>query len=206
MIAFLNGSLDMVYEDRAIIDVNGIGYNVFISQATASSLPPVGNVIKLYTYTSVREDAIWLYGFLTNDELMLFKKLISVNGVGPKAGLSLLSFLSADDLRFAILSGDIALISKAQGIGKKTAERIVLDLKDKLNWNTDYISKEVSGNVNTINPIAASEDSLKKKEAVSALCALGYSSADAHKAVNNVIIDDNDEVEEILKEALKYLL
>lgn len=204
MIAFVNGKLDMVFEDRAVIDVNGIGYNVFISQATASTLPSVGEEVKLYTYTSVREDAIWLYGFLTNDELMLFKKLISVNGVGPKAGLSLLSFLTADNLRFAILSGDISLISKAQGIGKKTAERIVLDLKDKLNWNTDYISKEIKVNSSKVDDNEI--DSSIKKEAVGALCALGYSSSDAHKAVNSVDIDDNSTVEDVLKNALKYLL
>jgi len=201
MISFIKGNLDSVFEDKAIIDVNGIGYNVIVSESTLSELPPIGNEVKLYTYLSVREDAMWLYGFRSQEDLLLFKKLITVNGVGPKAGLSLLSFLSADDLRFAILSSDITLISKAQGIGKKTAERIVLDLKDKLNWNTDYIAKEIKINNETVNI-----ETGIKKEAIEALVALGYTSSDAYKAVNTVSIKENYTVEDILKDALKNLL
>ena len=137
MIGFVHGILEELTKDCAVLDVNGFGINVNISTSTASFLPPLGEEVKLYTYTCVREDSFSLYGFSSKDELELFKKLITVNGIGPRGGLSLLSAVSADDLRFAILSGDVKLISSAPGIGKKTAERVVLDLKDKLSWNAD---------------------------------------------------------------------
>lgn len=203
MIAFVHGILEDIYDDRAVVEVNGIGINVFISSFTASLLPPTGEDVKLYTYTCVREDAFLLYGFLSKDELELFKKLISVNGVGPKAGLSVLSIATADDIRFAILSGDVKLISKAPGIGKKTAERIVLDLKDKFSYNTGYIQKEI--NNNQLNTNTSIETGIKS-EAVMALSALGYLSSEAHKAVNEVNITESMDVEDVLKEALKHLL
>ena len=106
MIAFVRGEIENISEDHAVIDVGGIGYNVRISSGTAGRLPGIGREVKLYTYTCVREDAFWLYGFLSRDELELFKLLITVNGIGPKGGLAILSVLSADDLRFAIISGD----------------------------------------------------------------------------------------------------
>ncbi|MBR4768681.1 MAG: Holliday junction branch migration protein RuvA, partial [Lachnospiraceae bacterium] len=120
MIAYVNGILADIYEDRAVVDVGGIGMNVFISVSTASMLPGIGEEVKLYTYTLVREDTFSLYGFLSRDELALFKRLITVSGIGPKGGLSILSVMNADDLRFAILSGDSKLIATAPGIGKKT--------------------------------------------------------------------------------------
>jgi len=203
LIAFVHGILEDIYDDRAVVEVNGIGINVFISSFTASLLPPTGEDVKLYTYTCVREDAFLLYGFLSKDELELFKKLISVNGVGPKAGLSVLSIATADDIRFAILSGDVKLISKAPGIGKKTAERIVLDLKDKFSYNTGYIQKEI--NNNQLNTNTSIETGIKS-EAVMALSALGYLSSEAHKAVNEVNITESMDVEDVLKEALKHLL
>lgn len=202
MIGFVHGILEELTKDCAVLDVNGFGINVNISTSTASFLPPLGEEVKLYTYTCVREDSFSLYGFSSKDELELFKKLITVNGIGPKGGLSLLSAVSADDLRFAILSGDVKLISSAPGIGKKTAERVVLDLKDKLSWNADLFEKDIvkNTNINTVTP-----DSGIKKEAVAALVALGYSSADAHKAVNSVNITDDMDSEAILKDALKAL-
>lgn len=202
MIGFVHGILEELTKDCAVLDVNGFGINVNISTSTASYLPPLGEEVKLYTYTCVREDSFSLYGFSSKDELELFKKLITVNGIGPKGGLSLLSAVSADDLRFAILSGDVKLISSAPGIGKKTAERVVLDLKDKLSWNTDLFEKDIVKNANIET---ASSDSGIKKEAVAALVALGYSSADAHKAVNSVNITDDMDSEAILKDALKAL-
>ena len=203
MIAYVDGTLEYIYEDRAVVDVNGMGINVLICAKTAALLPGVGNKIRLYTYTAVREDSFTLYGFINQDELELFKKLISVNGIGPKNALGLLSAFSADDLRFAILSADVNLISKAPGIGKKSAERIILDLKDKLKWNSDLVSKEISGN---LNMTANSELSLVKNEAVAALTALGYNTSDAHRAVNAVEYSDDMDVEDVLKEALKQLI
>ena len=132
MIAFVKGRIEDITEENVVVDTGNIGYNVKISTGTASLLPGVDAEVKLYTYTCVREDMFSLYGFLTRDDLEVFKKLITVNGIGPKGGLAILSVMSADDLRFAIISGDAAAISKAPGIGKKTAERVILDLKDKI--------------------------------------------------------------------------
>ena len=203
MIAFVDGILESVYEDRAVIDINGLGFNVFISNMTMSLLPSVGSKIRLYTYTSVREDAFLLYGFLSRDELNLFRKLISVNGVGPKGGLSILSLGSSEDIRFAILSGDTKLISAASGIGKKTAERIVLELHDKLSYNEEMISREIGKGAATLNSMGTTSN---QKEAAAALVALGYSSAEANKAVMEAGSDANDDVEDILKKALKVIL
>ncbi len=132
MIAFVKGKIEDLSEENVVVDVGGVGINVKISAGTFNLLPGMGGEVKLYTYTSVREDAFNLFGFLTRDELELFKKLITVNGIGPKGGLSILSVMSADELRFAIVSGDWAAIAKAPGVGKKTAERVILDLRDKI--------------------------------------------------------------------------
>ena len=132
MIAFVSGILSDSTEDAAVVDVSGVGYRVLVSPGTLDKLPAVGTPVKLYTYFCVREDALLLYGFLTKEELGLFKQLITVSGIGPKAGLSLLSVMSVDDLRFAIFSADARAIAKAPGVGKKTAERLVLELKDKI--------------------------------------------------------------------------
>lgn len=200
MIAHINGILDDIYEDRVVIDVNGVGYNIYVSSNTLSALPPMGENVKLYTHTVVREDAFILFGFLNKDELFLFKKIITVSGIGPKGGLAFFNILSADDLRFAILSGDAKLLSSAPGIGKKTAEKLILELKDKLEWNKDFIAKEININNNATPSLTGI-----KNEAVSALVALGYGSREAHEAVSKVDIADDD-VEAVLKEALKQLL
>lgn len=204
MIAFVNGIIDDIYIDHVVIDVNGIGYNVNISSYTSANLPSIGSNVKLYTYTQVREDAFLLYGFMSKGELNLFKKLITVNGVGPKAGLSILSIATPDDIRFAILSGDLKLISSAPGIGKKSAERIILDLKDKLTYDEKMIQKEVLINNNFRHP--DDNENKNSNEAVNALTALGYSFNEAKMAISKINIEDTMDVEDILKEALKVLL
>lgn len=132
MIAYVKGTVEDITEDNAVVDVGGIGYNVRISADTAARLPGIGERVKLYTYTSVREDAIQLFGFLSKNDLDIFKKCITVSGIGPKGGLAILSVLDADSLRFAILSGDVKAITKAPGIGARTAERLILELKGKI--------------------------------------------------------------------------
>lgn len=205
MIAYVNGILEDIQEDRAVIDVGGIGFNVFISVNTASSLPAVGEEVRLYTYTLVREDMFSLYGFLTRDELSLFKRLITVSGIGPKGGLSILSVMSADDLRFAILSGDSRLIATAPGIGKKTAEKVILDLRDKIAGDDRMINKNALDKGFLAK--GKKEESVPvKTDAVNALVALGYGSREAYAAVNAVEISPEDDVEAVLKEALKNLL
>ncbi len=197
MFAYLNGILADVSEDNCVIDVHDIGYNVKISGQTVSRLPGIGEMVKLYTYTSVKEDAFWLFGFLRKDELDLFKVLITVNGIGPKGALSLLSAMDADGLRMAIVSQDVKMISKAPGIGKRTAERLILELKDKLAITTSMIAREIQQYQAT--PIT---DSVNKKEAVDALVALGYGQSESMNAVNQVEGADDMEVGALLKAAL----
>ena len=201
MIAFVKGRIDDISEENVVLDVGGIGYNIKISTGTAASLPGIGEEIKLYTYTCVREDMFSLFGFLTRDELEIFKKLITVNGIGPKGGLAILSTMSADDLRFAIISGDAASISKAPGIGKKTAERVILDLKDKISIEDTLVQKEI----HQYSDSNGRGDQHAKNEAVEALTALGYSATDALHAVKAVQIEDDMDVETVLKLALKNM-
>lgn len=201
MIAFVKGNLADVESDRVIIDVGGIGYNVFVSSYTIGRLPLEGNVVKLYTYLNVKEDLMQLYGFLTKDELRIFKLLIAVNGIGPKGGLGILSYLTPDDLRFAVMANDVKAISAAPGIGKKTAEKLILELKDQL--GTIETTEAVDAERITGNFIPSKE---MQTEAVQALVALGYGSTEALRAVTNVMTDQEESVEEILKKALKFLI
>ena len=201
MIAYVNGILEDVNEENAVLDVNGIGYNIRISADTASRLPGSGEPVRLYTYTCVREDAFLLYGFLSKSDLDIFKKLITVNGLGPKGGLAILSVMDADELRYAIMSGDAKAISQAPGIGAKTAQRVILDLKDKITIDDVLISKEISATANGSFHI----DSIQKQEAVEALVSLGYGQAESAKAVNAIEGIENMDSGAILKAALKRM-
>ena len=205
MIAYVNGILESIEEGLAIVDVGGVGMNVFISGSTMDRMPGIGEAVKLYTYTSVKEDSFTLYGFLSRDELSLFKMLISVNGIGPKGGLSILSVMTPDDLRFAIMAGDAGTISKAPGVGKKTAERITLELRDKIKATEDDMLR--SSSAVTLDDLTG-EASSARDEAVAALVALGYNSSDAMKAVRKVLAENDSasgDTEILLKLALKEI-
>lgn len=199
MYAYFKGKIAVKEPDLVIIEVAGIGYNIRISSGTASLLPPVGEEAKLYTYTAVREDAIALYGFLTKDDLDIFKLLIGVNGIGPKGGQSILSVMSPDELRFAILSGDAKMIAKAPGIGAKTAQRIILDMRDKVSLEDTLHTGEEEIRVDP-----SVSDVLR--EAVEALTALGYGVTEATRAVKAVKDAEQMTVEDILKASLKHLI
>ncbi len=199
MYAYFRGKIAAKEPDLVIIEVNGIGYNIRISAGTASLLPPAGEEAKLYTYTSVREDAIALYGFLTKDDLDIFKLLIGVNGIGPKGGQSILSVMSPDELRFAVLSGDAKMIAKAPGIGAKTAQRIILDMKDKVS-----LEDTLRTDAEEIKTDSSISDSVR--EAVEALSALGYGITEATRAVKAVKDAEQMAVEDILKASLKHLI
>lgn len=200
MFAYISGILEDLDIDNAVIDVQGMGFNVKISTDTASRLPGIGEMVKLYTYTLVREDAFSLYGFLSRNELNIFKQCITVNGIGPKGALAILSTLDADSLRFAIMSGDTKAIAKAPGIGAKTAERLILDLKDKIKIDDTLINKEIK-----LYGTQISTNDPQQKEAVDALVALGYGQSEAMKAVS--AIENIGELDSgaILKAALKHL-
>lgn len=202
MIAYVNGIIDDITDENTVIDVGGVGYNVKISADTAARLPGIGEPVKLYTYTNVKEDAFQLFGFLSRNDLEIFKKCITVNGIGPKGALAILSVLDADSLRFAIMSGDVKAISKAPGIGAKTAERLILELKDKIKIDDTMISREIDS-YDASGEAAA--DSAQKKEAVAALVALGYGQAESVKAVNAIEGIENMDSGAVLKAALKKL-
>lgn len=203
MIQYIRGELAALEEDRIIVDVGGIGYGIFMSVQSMSSLPPIGSEVRIYTYLNVKEDAMQLFGFLTRDDLSVFKLLIGVNGIGPKGGQAVLSVLSPDDLRFAVLSNDVKAISAAPGIGKKTAEKVILELKDKLSFE-DALDHAVSGQSD--NHSVQNGGGEVQSEAVQALVALGYGSTEALKAVKQVEISEDTDVETVLKKALKNMM
>ena len=200
MFAYVNGFLEDATVDNAVIDVNGFGINVRISADTASRLPGIGEEVRLYTYTYVKEDAFLLYGFLSRSDLEMFKLCITVSGIGPKGALAILSVMDADSLRFAIMSGDAKAISRAPGVGARTAQRLILELKDKLSLE-DAFEQKLAKNDNPVQNKAKGA----KNEAIEALVALGYSSSEALKALNGIEITDDTDVEDILKAALKNM-
>lgn len=201
MISYIRGELVAVEKEKVIIDVGGVGYGIFMPESAMGLLPQMGNEVKLYTYLNVREDAMQLFGFLTRDDLEIFKLLIGVSGIGPKGGLSILSKLTADDLRFAIMSGDSKAISAAPGIGKKTAEKVIIELKDKL--DIEQILNPSDSETKSAIKMDSSANAVQS-EAAQALVALGYGSTESLKAVNKVN-SENMTVEEVLKQALKNL-
>lgn len=201
MINYLKGELSQVSDNYAIIEVNNIGYEVSLPSSTIAQLPPVGRDIKIYTYLHVREDAMSLYGFNSKDDLEMFKLLITVNGIGPKGALGILSAITADDIRFAVLAEDTATISKAPGVGKKTASKLILELKDKFKLETAFEQKlQNQGELVHTNSIAG-----MKEEAVSALTVLGYTAAESLRIVNGLDITEDMTSEDILKLSLKKI-
>ncbi len=204
MFAYVKGIVAGIAQDCCVIDVHDVGINIHISAQTAAKLPGIGEEVRLYTYTSVREDAFWLYGFLTKGDLEMFKRCITVSGIGPKGALGLLSVMDGDQLRFAILAQDVKAISQAPGIGKRTAERLVLELKEKLDYETADIAREAG--IQMENQGAGSIlDHPGKREAVEALVALGYSQTEAMRAVSRVEGADTMDSGVLLKQALKKM-
>lgn len=196
MIASLNGKLLYSDSSSAVIECCGVGYRCFISMKTAADLPSVGTQTFLHTLLVVREDAMDLYGFTTKAELDCFKLITSVNGVGPKIGIALLSEFTPDKLSLFIASGDSGALTSASGVGSKLAQRIVLELKDKLGNGT------LTGYENTAKSGIASSGS-NVSDAIAALISLGFSRSEASSAVSK--LDPNTNADELIKNALKYL-
>lgn len=201
MIAYIKGSLSMVTDSEIIVENGGIGYRIMVPTSLAGGLPHMGSEVCVHTYMNVREDAVQLFGFLEMDDLEMFGKLITVNGIGPKAALGILSAMSSDDLRFAILSDDVKAISKAPGIGPKTAGKLILELKDKVDLEEAF-EKKLS-NVQKREKENACADDGVVSEAVSALVALGYSQSEALKSVKSVDITPDMTAGQLLREGLK---
>lgn len=202
MISYIRGILAEKNEDSAVVEAHGVGYQIFVPVPVLSELPPLGESVKIYTYFSVREDGMSLFGFLSRQDLAMFKQLIGVNGIGPKSALGILSALRPDVLRMAVASGDAKTISRAPGVGPKTAQRIILDLKDKIRPE-DVLAGGLEESLAVPEEISGVGQA--GKEAVEALTALGYSAAEAAGAVKKVKITEEMTAEDVLKGALRHL-
>lgn len=201
MIGFVNGEIEDIYEDRVLVDCGFMGYNIFVSGNVIDNCC-IGDEVKLYTYLSVREDAMNLFGFLTKDELGVFKLLITVNGIGPKGALAILTIMTPNELRFAVAAEDSKLISKAPGVGAKTAQKVILELKDKLNIE-DALSSDKHMTLDT--KATATGATRNMTDAVEVLVALGYSQSESLKAVKAIGVSNDMETEDIVKLALKNI-
>ena len=197
MIAFIKGTVDSLSEGKMILESHGIGYELNIPASMFDAGVREGEELKIYTHMSVREDGISLFGFLSREDLEIYRMLIGVSGIGPKAALAVLSTLTADNLRFAVLSEDVQAIAKTPGIGKKTAQKLILELKDKFDLQEAFEQK-LAGNQAAGEPDAF-------QDAVQALTALGYSGTEALQAVKKVEITEGMDSEAVLKAALKHM-
>lgn len=203
MIAFVEGTLAKKTINSVIVaTAAGIGYELFVPVTDIEQLPPSGSKVLLHTYLQVKEDGVALFGFLTEEELQIFKLLITVSGIGPKGALGILSGISLDDLRFAVLAEDTKTISKIPGIGAKTAGKLILELKDKFKLEDAIEAKLIHGE----EAVSASQQaSGLREEAAQALAALGYSMTEALKVLKKVEITETTTVEDLLKQGLKNL-
>lgn len=202
MISYIRGTLVEKEEDFVVVEASSIGYHIHVPLSFLEELPSVGETVCIYTYLQVKEDAMNLFGFASRQDLKMFKLLLGVNGIGPKGALGILSAMRPDDLRLAVISGDAKAISKAPGIGVKTAQRLILDLKDKISVDELlYVPKTGQETA----PVRAGGLPDAGKEAVEALTALGYSAMEAAKAVRQVSITERMTSEDVLKASLRHL-
>lgn len=196
MISYIKGILEVKNIDNIIVEVNGIGYKIFMAASSIDRVGEIGNIIKVHTYMKVREDDVSLYGFCTNEELKMFEQLIGVSGVGAKSALTILANISPSSFALAIISEDINILKSLPGIGTKSAQRMILELKDKMKTQ-DAIENEFI-------PIKIDFKDDKKKDAIEALQVLGYARKDIELAISNVDTKEMS-VEDIIKQGLKYL-
>lgn len=199
MYAYIKGSLEIKTAEYVVVETNGIGYKIFMSETAIHKLGEIGSVVKIYTYLKVREDDMSLYGFNTNEELRMFELLLSVSGVGAKSAIVILSNITPSSFALAVITDDVSKLKKIPGIGPKTAQRIILELKDKLNVIDDTSKDELE-----VMLSKKEEDGEKVAEAMSALQVLGYSRKEIEVAFEG--FDKSDlNVEDIIKKGLLYL-
>ena len=204
MISFIHGELSEKEEGMIVVEAAGVGYDIFVPMSVLSKLPPCGEEIKIYTHHAVKEDGQSLYGFLYREDREMFRQLISVNGVGPKGALAILGVLDPDDLRLAIVTGDSKSISRAQGIGQKTAQRVILDLKDKI--GNEFIHPDRAQDMGASGDAGgALFGGSAELEAIDALTVLGYTRVEAARAVRRLSIPEGSSTEDILKQALRVI-
>lgn len=197
MYAYIYGEIIDKEPENLVVECNHIGYNIHIAPGMLPKFPAIGQMARIYTYTSVREDAFWLYGFTSKDELFMFKLLITVSGIGPKAAMGILSVMDVDTIRLAVISQDAKMIAKAPGVGAKSASRIVMELKDKIKPE-DVIGKPVDDEESSIIGTL-------RQEATEALVALGYTVSDAYKVLQKLDITEDTRVEDVIKMALRQI-
>ena len=208
MIAFIEGTLvKKTISTAVVLTASGLGYELFVPVTDLQQLPPNGSKVLLHTYLQVKEDGVALFGFLSEEALQIFKLLITVNGIGPKGAISILSGISLDDLRFAVLAEDTKTIAKIPGLGPKTASKLVLELKDKFKLEDAIEAKLLHGEQAMGAGISseAGRAAALRDEAAQALAALGYSMTGAVKVLRNAEITDTTTVEDLLKYGLKNL-
>lgn len=197
MYAYLNGKVADKGQNSLVIDVGGVGYLLSVSMNTLQETPPVGEQMKVYTYFSVREDAMELFGFASQEEKSMFTRLLTVSGIGPKVALSILGSMPLRDLTLAILTGDTTALSRAPGVGKKTAQRLILELKEKVDQSDLDYAPAAGSPVTPIQEDAA-------QEALAALQSLGYTAAEAAKAISQVR-GQSDSANELVRLALRNM-
>ena len=196
MISYIKGNLESKNIDYVVVEVGGIGYKIYMSASAIDRVGEVGSAVKIHTYMRVREDDISLFGFCTNEELKMFEQLLGVSGVGAKSALTILSNISPSSFALAIISGDVNALKSLPGIGAKSAQRMILELKDKMKTQ-DAIETEF---VPVKNVVANS----KAKDAIDALQVLGYARKDIDVAMSHIDVE-NLSVEDMIKQGLKYL-
>lgn len=197
MFAYIKGSLEMKFKNYIVIDVGGLGYKIFMSENAINTVGNIGDITKVYTYYRVREDDVSIYGFKTQEELRMFELLLSVSGVGAKSALVMLSCIEPSDFAIAVISNDVKVLTKIPGIGNKSAQRIILELKDKL--------KDIQAEEDIQSSKETHVDNSENiQEAISGLMVLGYSRKDIEKAFEHLDVD-NLSVEDLIKKGLILL-
>ena len=201
MISFIKGELVDIDQDKVVVECNNMGFNIFVTSQFISKIGSTGKEVKLYTHMSVREDGITLFGFERKEELKVFKLLITVSGIGPKGALAVLSVMTVEELKLAIMANDAKAISKTPGIGAKTASKVILDLKDKFDVDEVFVNMNLTGDVT-----ADSDEFSADNDAVLALIALGYSKSEAVNGVRKALKNsENADADELIRLALKFI-
>ena len=200
MFAYIKGSLEMKSSNYIVVDINGLGYKIFMSQSNIKSIGEINDIVKVFTYVKVREDDISIYGFKTQEELRMFELLIGVSGVGAKSALVMLSCIEPSEFAIAVISNNVKLLTQVPGIGTKSAQRIILELKDKLKAEQSELDEEKLEN----KKLKSYKTNENVQEAISGLMVLGYSRKDIEKAFTHLIVDELS-VEELIKKGLILL-
>lgn len=201
MFAYIKGSLEMKFKDYLVIDVGGLGYKIFMSENAINSIGQVGDIVKVFTYYRVREDDISIYGFKTQEELRMFELLLSVSGVGAKSALSMLSCIEPSEFALAVISNNVKVLTQIPGIGNKSAQRIILELKDKLKAEQTEQTENTAKTSTSKSVIEANND---VQEAISGLMVLGFARKDIEKAFEHLDVNSLS-LEDLIKKGLILL-